>query len=83
MSFGWSDSRRLRSSATNPTNQCDTLDDDNDSLMSGPEEEDEDGEEDDGNDGGIFKNSLKMPPYEHAKRKLSQLIGMLQRWEKS
>ena len=41
------------------------------------EEEEEENEVDDGEEESVFRRSLKMPPYEHAKRKLSQLIGML------
>lgn len=81
MSTTWKNSSRLRSSANNhdhnPTDQQGTVDDENDSLMSGEDENDEDDEEEDGDDIGIFRRSLKMPPYEHAKRKLSQLIGRL------
>lgn len=53
--------------------------DGNDSLTSGDFYNDEDDEEDDegdeDNDEEVFKSRLKMPPYEHAKRKLSQLMG--------
>lgn len=60
------------------------MDDGNDSLMSGEGEDDEDDEEEDadGDDIGIFKKGLKMPPYEHAKRKLSHLVGRLRGWKK-
>ena len=47
-----------------------------DGLSDEDDEQNEDG--DDANDEeatGIFKKELKMPPYEHAKRQLSQLIG--------
>lgn len=47
-------------------------DDDDDDEEEGEYEEDEEEEE------GVFKSRLKMPPYEHAKRKLSQLMGMSQ-----
>lgn len=83
MSNTWRNSSRLRSSANNhdhnpnPTDQRGTMDDEHDSLMSDEGEDDEDGEEEDGDDIGIFKKGLKMPPYEHAKRKLSQLVGRL------
>lgn len=91
MSHAWSGSSRLRNSATNhdgnPTEKWDTLDNvndivndivnDNDSVISAEYEQDEDGEEEEVMDSGIFKESLRMPPYEHAKRKLSQLTGML------
>lgn len=74
-----SDPPRLRSSAANHGHKPpDYLEDDNDSLMNGDDEDDEDREEDDDDRSVLFKKSLKMPPYEHAKRKLSQLIGMLQ-----
>lgn len=79
MSASWTGSSRLRSSTTNharnPINQLGTLDDDAVSLMSGEDEDDEDGEDED--DDAVFKRSLKMPPYVHAKRQLAQLIGML------
>lgn len=59
-------------------------DEDEDSPMSDggsqeeyDEENEEENEEQDEDVQRIFKHSLKMPPYEHAKRKLSQLIGML------
>lgn len=41
------------------------------------EENEEEIEQDDGAEQSVFRQSLKMPPYEHAKRKLSQLIGMM------
>lgn len=51
-------------------------------------DDDDDGDDDDKGEGeyeeaeveneGVFKSRLKMPPYEHAKRKLSQLTGMSQ-----
>lgn len=72
---------RLRSSAANHGHKpSEDLDDDYESLMNGDDEDDEDREEeeDDEDRSVIFKQSCKMPPYEHAKRKLSQLIGMLQ-----
>lgn len=47
-------------------------DDDDDDEEEGEYEEDEEEDE------GVFKSRLKMPPYEHAKRKLSQLTGMSQ-----
>lgn len=83
MSYTWRNSSRLRSSVNNhdhnPPDQRGTMDDGNDSLMSGEGEDDEDDEEEDGDgdDIGIFKKGLKMPPYEHAKRKLSHLVGRL------
>lgn len=80
MSSSWNGSSRLRSSTTNhgrnPTNQWATVDDDSVSLISGEDEDDEDGEDE--NDDAVFKRSLKMPPFVHAKRQLAQLIGMLQ-----
>lgn len=45
-------------------------DDDDDDEEEGEYEDDEEEDE------GVFKSRLKMPPYEHAKRKLSQLTGM-------
>lgn len=80
MPFTRADLSRLKGSATNHgRNPPEDWDDDNDSLMNGEGEDEEDHEEEDGDDNsGIFKKSLRMPPYEHAKRKLSQLIGMLQ-----
>lgn len=64
-------------------------DDDKDSPSSGEffigdddydddDEEEGEYEEDEEEDEGVFKSRLKMPPYEHAKRKLSQLTGMSQ-----
>lgn len=50
-------------------------DDDDDDDDDEEEGEYEEGEEE---DEGVFKSRLKMPPYEHAKRKLSQLTGMSQ-----
>lgn len=54
--------------------------DDNDSLVSdrlSHDEDDEENEEYDGHDeNNVFRGSLKMPPFEHAKRTLSQLIGI-------
>lgn len=62
---------------------------DSDSLMSGGGSEDEDDNEDEDEGEGenrengnenrtslIFKGEFIMPPYEHAKRQLSQLYGM-------
>lgn len=58
--------------------------DDSDSLMSGGLSDDEDNDEEGAEDEeierrdtnfNIFKGDLKMPPYEHAKRQLSQLLG--------
>ena len=64
-------------------------DDDKDSptscefLTDGDDDDDDDEEEGEYEEGenedqGVFKSRLKMPPYEHAKRKLSQLTGMSQ-----
>lgn len=64
-------------------------DDDKDSPTSGEffiddddddddDEEEDEYEEEEEEDEGVFKSRLKMPPYEHAKRKLSQLTGMSQ-----
>lgn len=63
--------------------------DDSDSLMSGAGSDDDDGEEDEDEGEGengengernrsshVFKGEFIMPPYEHAKRQLSQLFGM-------
>lgn len=65
------------------------VEDDNDSLMSGGGSEDDDEEEDENDDdeeniengnitrsSHVFKGEFIMPPYEHAKRQLSQLYGM-------
>ena len=65
------------------------VEDDSDSLMSGGGSEDDDDEEDEneveeenietGNrarSSHIFKGEFIMPPYEHAKRQLSQLFGI-------
>lgn len=65
---------------------------DSDSLMSGvsDDNDDDDGDDDDGEQGAnvnrrrnshIFSGELKMPPYEHAKRQLSQLLGVFHRGE--
>lgn len=51
----------------------DDADDDDD-----VDEEEGEYEEEEEEDEGVFKSRLKMPPYEHAKRKLSQLTGMSQ-----
>ncbi|MCJ1467216.1 hypothetical protein MMC07_005839 [Pseudocyphellaria aurata] len=91
MSHAWSGSSRLRASATNngdkPTDTLDTsnnvndmVDDivnDDDSVISAEYEQDEDGEDEDVMGSSIFKHSLRMPPYEHAKRKLSQLTELM------
>jgi hypothetical protein len=62
------------------------VEDDSDSLMSGVSDDDDEGEdEDDGEqveignrrrNSHIFNGELKMPPYEHTKRQLSQLFGV-------
>lgn len=47
-----------------------------DGLSDVDDEQNEDGDDvNDEEETGIFKKELKMPPYEHAKRQLSQLIG--------
>lgn len=69
------------------------VEDDSDSLMSGGGSEDEDDEDDENEVEGenlengnrtrsshIFKGEFIMPPYEHAKRQLSQLYGMFHPW---
>lgn len=80
MSPAWTDSSRLRSSATNhDCNSADdlrTLDDDIASLLGVEDEDDGYSEEEAMDDSVGFKKSLKMPPFVHAKRKLAQLIGM-------
>lgn len=80
MSPAWTGSSRLRSSATNhdrnSTDDWRTLDDDIASLLSAEDEDDGVSEEEGMDDSVVFKKSLKMPPFVHAKRKLSQLIGM-------
>ncbi|MCJ1260431.1 hypothetical protein MMC22_000292 [Lobaria immixta] len=71
---------RLRSSAANHGHKpSEDLEDDDDFLMNGDDEDDEDREEQEDNEDRsvLFKKSLKMPPYEHAKRKLSQLIELM------
>ena len=63
--------------------------DDSDSLMSGGASEDDDEDDDENEVEGenrengntnrsshVFKGEFIMPPYEHAKRQLSQLFGM-------
>lgn len=59
-----------------PTSGEFLIDDDDDD--DDDDEEEGDYEEDEEEDEGVFKSRLKMPPYEHAKRKLSQLTGMSQ-----
>lgn len=62
------------------------VEDDSDSLMSGGLSDDEDNDGEGAENGesehrdansNLFSGDLKMPPYEHAKRQLSQLLGMV------